>query len=92
MAEAAAGDGEKTASSGMSGSLLVAGGLGVAALHAVAVPFLLPALRRHCLPYVAANAAQLELPDRAARVAEQPSSSVLVCSQWHPRHQECRFG
>ena len=28
----------------------------------------------------------------AARVAEQPSSSVLVCSQWHPRHQECRFG
>ena len=28
----------------------------------------------------------------AARVAEQPSSSVLVCSQRHPRHQECRFG
>ncbi|NXA52074.1 F173B methyltransferase, partial [Nothocercus julius] len=42
--------------------LLVAGGLGASllALHAVVTPFVMPALRRVCLPFVPATSAQIE--------------------------------
>ncbi|KAH8073494.1 hypothetical protein JL721_2794 [Aureococcus anophagefferens] len=71
--------------SGAGSSFLVVGGLGVAALHAVALPFLLPALRKHCLPYVAANAEQMELLTAAARrrnlrrVVDLGSGDGVVC-------------
>ncbi|KGL81730.1 Protein FAM173B, partial [Tinamus guttatus] len=42
--------------------LLAAGGLGASllALHAVVTPFVMPALRRVCLPFVPATSAQIE--------------------------------
>ncbi|NWJ02623.1 F173B methyltransferase, partial [Crypturellus undulatus] len=42
--------------------LLAAGGLGASllALHAVVMPFVMPALRRVCLPFVPATSAQIE--------------------------------
>ena len=76
---------------GVGGSVLVLGGLGVAALHAVALPFLLPALRKHCLPYVAANAEQLELVTSIAkrrglrRVVDLGSGDGVVCVELSKR-------
>mmetsp|Transcript_13028 Transcript_13028/g.38803 ORF Transcript_13028/g.38803 Transcript_13028/m.38803 type:complete len:210 (+) Transcript_13028:234-863(+) len=73
------------ASSSSFGWALAAGGAGVAALHLVAGPFLLPALRKHCLPYVAANRAQLELLEAACRrhnvrsVCDLGSGDGVVC-------------
>uniref|UniRef100_A0A8C7EH88 ATP synthase subunit C lysine N-methyltransferase n=1 Tax=Nothoprocta perdicaria TaxID=30464 RepID=A0A8C7EH88_NOTPE len=56
-------DAEDEAAGGRSAwGLLAAGGLGAGllALHAAAAPFVLPALRRVCLPFVPATAAQVE--------------------------------
>ena len=46
---------------------LAGAGAALLALVAIPAPFLLPALRKHCLPYVAANAQQLELLEKACR-------------------------
>ncbi|KAJ8604501.1 hypothetical protein CTAYLR_000896 [Chrysophaeum taylorii] len=44
---------------------VAAGGIALAGVHAIAVPFVLPAFRKHCLPYVAATAEQISLVRRA---------------------------
>lgn len=57
----------------------------VLALVAIPAPFLLPAIRKHCLPYVAANAAQLELLENACRrrgvkrIVDLGSGDGVVC-------------
>ena len=72
-------------------SVVVLGGLGVAALHAIAVPFLLPALRKHCLPYVAANGEQLALLAAACerrgvkRLVDLGSGDGVVCVELSKR-------
>lgn len=80
------------ATGGYGGSALVAAGVvGVAALHALAVPFLLPAIRKHCLPYVAANAAQLDLLAAACRkrnvkrLVDLGSGDGVVCVELSAR-------
>ncbi|KAH8058936.1 hypothetical protein JL720_13954 [Aureococcus anophagefferens] len=57
--------------SGAGSSFLVVGGLGVAALHAVALPFLLPALRKHCLPY--RDMFDADLTERTASRSSSPA-------------------
>mmetsp|Transcript_7026 Transcript_7026/g.9857 ORF Transcript_7026/g.9857 Transcript_7026/m.9857 type:complete len:215 (-) Transcript_7026:1037-1681(-) len=68
------------------GMVLVAGGIAtVAGLYAVATPFLMPAFRRHCLPYVAANRDQIQLVKRvclarnARTVTDLGSGDGIVC-------------
>ena len=64
---------------------LVGGGVTLAALHVVAFPFVAPAFRRYCLPYVAANENQLELLTAACRarkirrIVDLGSGDGVVC-------------
>ena len=64
---------------------LAGAGAALLALVAIPAPFLLPALRKHCLPYVAANAQQLELLEKACRrrgvrrIVDLGSGDGVVC-------------
>ena len=64
---------------------LAGAGAALLALVAIPAPFLLPALRKHCLPYVAANRQQLELLEKACRrrgvrhIVDLGSGDGVVC-------------
>lgn len=72
--------------------LILAGSLGVAGLAIVglAAPFLLPALRRHCLPYVPATDTQLENIARALRQHAKKRGTFLDIGSGDGR--VCRLG
>lgn len=61
------------------------GGVLLGAVHALAYPFVAPALRKYCLPYVAANAQQLSLVARVCEarqirnVVDLGSGDGIVC-------------
>ena len=66
--------------------VLVFGGAGVALLVG-ALPFVLPALRRYCLPYVPATTVQTErvlsqLKGRKGKVVDLGSGDGRVVSSW----------
>lgn len=64
---------------------VVFGAAGLVGLHALAYPFVAPALRRHCLPYVAANKQQLSMVSRICKehkiksVIDLGSGDGVVC-------------
>lgn len=66
-------------------NLFYVGGASLLALHLVALPFIAPAFRKYCLPYVAANEIQLNMLTKALRklnvkrVVDLGSGDGVVC-------------
>lgn len=66
-------------------TLFYVGGASVVALHMIALPFIAPAFRRYCLPYVSANAIQMKMlaqnlqKNNAKRIVDLGSGDGVVC-------------